>query len=137
MDLPLATPELDHDALPEIISSFSTRVKVGGYSPPPTRTWKRFPLLQIRRSTRVLPQSLISLIYQLVARPCPRLLTAKTIFLLIFSRLFSLLYCLADLSMSLELPPFFPSSARLCGYEPQFVVKPRILTYGYATPSPH
>jgi hypothetical protein len=40
MDLPLASPELDHGVLRDIISPCSTIVRDGGYSPPPTRTWK-------------------------------------------------------------------------------------------------
>jgi hypothetical protein len=38
MDLPLATPELDHDALREILSLCSTTVRDEGYSPSPTET---------------------------------------------------------------------------------------------------
>jgi hypothetical protein len=44
-----------------------------------------FSLLQERRSARVLPQSLVNPIYHLVAKPCPWLLSAKTILLLNFS----------------------------------------------------
>jgi hypothetical protein len=40
MDLPLATPELDHDALREILSLCSMTVRDEGYSPPPTGNWK-------------------------------------------------------------------------------------------------
>jgi hypothetical protein len=40
MDLPLATLELDHDALRENLSSFSVSVRDGGYSPPPTGSWQ-------------------------------------------------------------------------------------------------
>jgi hypothetical protein len=37
-DLPLATPELDHDALREILSLCSAIIRDKVYSPPPTRT---------------------------------------------------------------------------------------------------
>jgi hypothetical protein len=37
-NLPLATPELDHDSLREILSLFSTTVRDKGYSPPPIGT---------------------------------------------------------------------------------------------------
>jgi hypothetical protein len=40
MDLSLATPELDHGALREIISPYSTTIRDEGYSPPPTGTWQ-------------------------------------------------------------------------------------------------
>jgi hypothetical protein len=39
-DLPLATPELYHDALREIISPCSTTVRDEGYSPLPTGAWQ-------------------------------------------------------------------------------------------------
>jgi hypothetical protein len=39
MDLPLATPELDHDALRKTLYSYSATVRDEGYSPPPTKTW--------------------------------------------------------------------------------------------------
>jgi hypothetical protein len=40
MDLPLATPELDHDALRETLSPCSMTVRDKGYSPPPTGSWQ-------------------------------------------------------------------------------------------------
>jgi hypothetical protein len=40
LDLPLATPELDHDALREILSPCFTTVRDEGYSPHPTGPWQ-------------------------------------------------------------------------------------------------
>jgi hypothetical protein len=40
MNLSLATPELDHDALRDILSPFSTTVRDEGYSHPPTKSWQ-------------------------------------------------------------------------------------------------
>jgi hypothetical protein len=69
-------------------------------------------LHQARRSVRALSQSLVNLVYLLVARPFPRLLIAKTSFLLSFSlnsrveacsllfwKLFSLL-CFVDIMVA-------------------------------------
>jgi hypothetical protein len=40
MDLPLATPKLDHDALRETLSSSSATGRDGDYSPPPMGSWQ-------------------------------------------------------------------------------------------------
>jgi hypothetical protein len=45
----------------------------------------RFSLYQARRYPRLLSESLVSLIYQIVTKPCPMILTTKTNFLLNFS----------------------------------------------------
>jgi hypothetical protein len=92
-----------------------------------------FSLLQERRSARVLPQSLISLIYHIVAKPFPWLLTARSSLLLIFflstseskyvfhcsslKSVFSTLLSRRSVSFP-ELPHSFPSSTRLHGLNP-------------------
>jgi hypothetical protein len=88
----------------------------------------RFSLYQARRSARVLPQSLINLIYQLVAKPCAWLLTTRMNFLLSFPlhsrveqhsllswRSFSPFFFLPYLHLSSELLPLLPSLERFCG----------------------
>jgi hypothetical protein len=40
MDLPLATPNLDHDALRNILSPYTTTMRDQGYSPPPIGNWQ-------------------------------------------------------------------------------------------------
>jgi hypothetical protein len=54
MDLSMATPKLDHDALRENISSYSKTVRDEGYSPPPTKSWQRVfsvPIKEVCPST--------------------------------------------------------------------------------------
>jgi hypothetical protein len=73
MDLPLATPKLDNYALREILSPCSMKVRDKG------------SLLQERRFAQELPKFLINLIYNLIVKPYPWLLTAKTSLILKFS----------------------------------------------------
>jgi hypothetical protein len=85
MDLPLATPELDHDALREILYLCSMTVRDEGYSPPPTGSWKSVfstPSKEICTSTSSVTRRphLSS-----CSETLPRLLTTKTSFLLNFS----------------------------------------------------
>jgi hypothetical protein len=80
----LATPELDHDALREILSLFSTTVRDEGYSPSPTETG--YLVLSSPRKEVYTSTSSVTRRPRLssCSEPCPRLLTAKTRFLLIF-----------------------------------------------------
>jgi hypothetical protein len=49
MDLPLATPELDHDALRDNSFFRLSNSRDKGYSPPPTGYWQRVFLYQAGR----------------------------------------------------------------------------------------
>jgi hypothetical protein len=90
----------------------------------------RFSLCQARRYARVLPQSLISLIYHLVAKTLahgflhPERAYFSVLFStrelqcsLLFSRSFSPLLLSCRSASTPELLPFFPSSTRLRGSE--------------------
>jgi hypothetical protein len=58
MDLPLATPELDHDALIFNPLLWLNDSRDEGYSPPPAGSWQWFTQYQAMRT---------NLIYQLVS----------------------------------------------------------------------
>jgi hypothetical protein len=154
MDLPPATPELDHDSLRETLSSCSTTVRDRGYSPPPT--WdlgNRLSLYQARRSARVPSQSLRQ--PRLLAcneNPANRFLQPKTSLFLcsssnqrttsalsLFSRFLSRL-CFSPRA-TLSFPTNYLFSCfpqQYCvGLNPQLLVRSGILTDGYPAPSPH
>jgi hypothetical protein len=122
MDLPLATPELDHDALREIISPCSTTVRNRGYSPPPTRNWQLvffIPSKEVCTSTYSVTrqphlsscsQTLLVASFSQKRAYCstfPLNSRVKVCFSSLLRRVFSLLCYLADMSMFPELPPLF------------------------------
>jgi hypothetical protein len=101
-----------------ILSSGSTTVKDEGYSPPPTRSWKRvlsIPSKEAYLSTSSVTQHphLSACIITLLTTSCDH----NTFFSQFFLKLESLvsLLCLSSQPF-LYRPclPFFPSSARLC-----------------------
>jgi hypothetical protein len=115
MDLPLATPELDHDALRETLSSCSMTVRDEGYSPPPTGSWK--PVFFVPSKEVCTSNSIVT--YQPCLSSCKKnLLMAScaqneliSLFCfepesymcsILFSRSFSPLYFLADLPLPLN-----------------------------------
>jgi hypothetical protein len=155
MDLPLATPELDHDALRETLSSYSTTVRDKGYSPPPTKSWQRVfsvPSKEVCPSTStVTRQPRLSACNENLAN---NFLHPEQAYFPVLPRtrelqntLFSSRDCsfdsalfadlLALLASAHKLPLSFLSQQGCVGLNPQLVVRSGSLTDGYSAPSPH